>query len=313
MKLNDSILVTGGRGFVGKNLIKKLKDLGFENIKIPSRDCDLRHQHSVWRLFEELKPKYVFHLAAVVGGIKANIENPYKFLYDNLIIQSNVIDQAIQSKVEKFINLGSSCIYPKDYIQPLKEEYLLNAPLEPTNEGYALGKIIGLKLAEYANKQFDTRFINLMPTNLYGPGDHYDYDKSHALSAMILKVFNSEFLNPKTITVWGSGQQKREWLHVNDLVDCMLWAMDNLEKTDTFLNVGTGVDTSMNELARMTIDAFGFNNKEFEIINDLTKPDGMMEKRLDVSKINSLGWKSKINLNDGLKMTVKNFLETHEK
>ncbi len=311
LSLNDSILVTGGRGFVGKNLVRELKNLGFKDIIVPPKDCDLRIQDDVSYLFDSTEPKYVFHLAAVVGGINANLKDPYKFLYDNVIIQSNVINQAIKWGTKKFLNLGSSCIYPKDYIQPLKEEYLLNAPLEPTNEGYALAKILGLKMAEYANKQSDTKFISLMPTNLYGPGDHFDLETSHALSAIIMKVNTAMNDGSYKVNIWGTGKPKREWLYIDDMIDCLIWSMDNLEKTDTFLNVGTGIDISMFDLTTKIIDKFKDVDLDFEIVNQPGKPDGMLEKRLDVSKINDLGWKAKVDLDDGLGRTIKYYLETY--
>jgi GDP-L-fucose synthase len=231
------------------------------------------------------------------------------------MIQANVIKNCIDFKVEKCLNLGSSCIYPKDYIQPLKEEYLLKDSLEKTNEGYSLAKIIGLKLSEYSNKQFQTNFISLMPSNLYGPYDHFDLENSHALAATILKVHNAVQNKESFVNVWGSGDQKREWTFVSDIVDCMLWAMNNLKNTETFLNVGTGVDITMNELTSKIMVEY-YAQKDYhnlEIKNDTSKPNGMMEKRLDVTKINNLGWKAKVNLDEGIQRTIKYFLENHAK
>lgn len=315
MNLDSKILVTGANGFVGKNLVNTLKKLGYNNICFPYKTTDLRDEDDVIKLLVMEEPEYVFSLAAKVGGIAKNLADPYGFLLDNLKIQNNLINKSITHGIKKFLNLGSSCIYPKDYIQPLKEEYLLADKLEPTNEGYSLAKICGLKLCEYANKQqSDTKFISLMPCNLYGPNDHFDLKTSHALAALILKTWNAFQSNEKEIEVWGSGVARREWMFVEDLVDCMIWSMNNLDKTDTFLNVGTGIDISMNELAEeifygfySAMDIKGF--LDLKIKNDPTKPDGMMKKCLDVSNINALGWKANYSLTNGIEETVQWFLE----
>lgn len=312
MQTSDSILITGSTGFVGKNLVNKLKELGYTNLLLPK--IDLTNQLQTNHYFREHKPDYVIHLAARVGGIAKNIAEPYKFLNENLMMQSNVINAAIDNKVKKFLFLSSSCCYPKDYpIQPLKEEYMMKADLEPTNYGYALAKIAGMKMCEYANKQTDTRFITLVPCNLYGPGDHFDLQSSHALAALIMKTFIAVIKNENEakISVWGSGNQRREWLYIDDLIDCLLWSMENLEKTETFLNVGTGIDISMNDLAQEIIKPFGISqyNQNLTIQNDLSKPDGMMKKCLDVSNINALGWKAKTSLRDGIRNTLRYYAE----
>lgn len=310
MQTSDSILITGSTGFVGKNLVNKLKELGYTKLLTPK--IDLTNQLQTNHYFREHKPDYVIHLAAIVGGIAKNISDPYKFLNENLMMQSNVINASIDNKVKKFLFLSSSCCYPKDYpIQPLKEEYMMKGDLEPTNYGYALAKIAGMKMCEYANKQTDTRFITLVPCNLYGPGDHFDLQNSHALAALVMKTFDAIKQRNKSVVVWGSGNQRREWLYIDDLINCLVWSMQNLEKTDTFLNVGTGIDISMNDLANEIIEFVNYKKlivtKEntLTIENDLSKPDGMMKKCLDVSNINALGWKAKTELKDGIANTFK--------
>lgn len=306
MKKDSEILITGAGGFVGRNLVQKLKSLGYTNIKYFNKSIvDFRDQHSVRMLFMKNRFEYVFHCAAIVGGIQANIDNPYKFLNENLLIQSNLINAAVKTKVKKVLFLGSSCIYPKDYKQPLKEEYLLQAPVEPTNEGYSLSKIVGLKLCEYANKTFDTNFISLMPCNLYGKYDNYDKTSSHVLASLIRKIYEAKKAKKKSIEIWGDGTPKREFMYVDDLVDCMVWSMLNLDKTKTFLNIGTGIDHTINELAEYTCQAFDI---ELGFSYDITKPNGMMKKCLDVSKINMLGWKTKIDIKEGIERTVDEYM-----
>ena len=315
------IYVTGYDGFVGKNLISSLEKN--KDVKILVSNFDLKDTEKVDKYFYANSPDAVINLAAKVGGIAANIADPYHFLLDNLIIQNNIINSSVKHGVKKVIMLGSSCVFPKDYpSQPLKEEYLMDGKLEPTNEAYALAKICGLKLAEYANKQFDTKFICLMPANLYGPGDHYNLETSHALAALVMKAMKAIKNNEKELVVWGSGNQRREWLFVYDLIDCILWALDNVESTDTFLNVGTGVDISMNDLARYILDVIRKQNMfgtsvyfeieaaldNLKIVNDISKPDGMMKKCLDVSKINNMGWVAKWPLYKGLGVTISDFL-----
>ena len=306
MNKDSIIYVAGHTGLVGSNLVKGLKEKGYTNILCTTRhEVDLTSQQSVYNFFNETKPEYVFLCAAMVGGIKANIDNPYPFLADNLSIELNIMNAAISVKAKKVLNLGSSCIYPKDYIQPLKEEYLLQAPLEPTNEGYALAKICGLKMAEYANKQYDTKFISLMPCNLYGPGDHYDLEKSHVLSALIKKIVDAKDNGVDIVEIWGSGTQRREFMYTPDLVNGMVWAMNNIDKTDTFLNIGTGVDISILELAHTIASIYGY---EGNFVCNTDKPDGMKQKLLDVTKINELGWKATTTLEDGIFHSINDYL-----
>ena len=296
------VYVTGHNGFVGKHLVTELTKLNYEVI-IPSKELDLKNQESTEYFFKSWKPDWVIHCAAVVGGIGANIKEPYKFLFDNLQIQNNVIDNCIKYKVKKVLFLGSSCIYPKDYRHPLVEEDLLTAPLEPTNEGYAIAKIVGLKLCEYANRtQNNTKFVSLMPCNLYGPGDHFHLERSHVISALIMKIYDAYINNKKIVEVWGSGNPKREFLFVEDLVDGIIWSVNNIEKTETFLNIGVGYDISIKEIASKIANIIGYNGNFYF---NLSKPEGMMKKCLDVSKINSLGWKAKTSFEEGLQKTIE--------
>lgn len=304
MNKNSCICVLGSNGFVGKNLLSKLKADNYTKVFAFSRkEVDLLNQYDTLGTLS-YGFDYVFICSAHVGGIKASIENPYKFLFNNLVIQNNVIDACIKTKVKKVLFLGSSCIYPKDYIQPLKEEYLLQAPLEETNEGYSLAKITGLKLCEYANKEFDTNFISLMPANLYGGNQDYDYTKAHVLGSLLRKTIEAKNNNEKNVVVWGTGNPRREFLHIDDLVDGMIWSMINLDRTDTHINIGTGEDISIKDLAFLIKQYSGYDG---EITFDLNKPDGMIYKRLDVTKIHNLGWKHKINLEEGLLRTVKDY------
>lgn len=302
----SKVLITGSEGFVGKALTKKFFDLGYNREDLYLKNdipIDLKDQYMVNKFFKFLKPTHVFSLAARVGGIQDNIRKPYDYLYDNLMIQNNIIEASLNNNVKKVLFLGSSCIYPKDYNQPLKEEYLLNASLEPTNEGYALAKIAGLKLCEYANKQFNkTKFVSLMPCNLYGPGDCFDLSKAHVLSSLVKKIVDANDSDSPNISLRGKGTPRREFLYIDDLVNCMLWAMIMLDKTETFLNVGTGKDISIMELAKLIAK---LDNYEGDILETENTSDGMLVKKLDVSKINNLGWSSKTTFEIGIKKTIE--------
>jgi len=306
----DSVIwVTGASGFVGRNLVEELKLRGYTNVL--TEKVDLLEKDSVEHFLVREEPETIFHCAAVVGGIQANINNPYKFLYENLQITTNLFSCAIDNGVKKVLNLCSSCVYPKDYTQPLKEEYLLAAPLEPTNEGYAIAKIAALKLAEYANKtQKDTSFISLMPCNLMGPHDHFESESSHFLAALISKFYIAKKNNVPSVTVWGDGKSKRELIYVKDLVDGMIWAVDNSDKMDSFLNIGTGIDYSIESYVDFIKSYIGY---EGEVKWDFTKPNGMRQKVLDVSKINSLGWKAKTNVITGIFKTIDWYIERKNK
>lgn len=311
MNKKSKIYIAGHTGFVGSNLFNMLKQ-EYKNVFVYNRQqLNLRKPEQVLQIFKENEFDYVFMCAAKCGGIQANLEDPYGFLLNNLEIQNSLIEASIRTKVKKVLFLGSSCVYPKDYKQPLKEEYLLQAPVEPTNEGYALAKIVGLKLCEYANRLYDkehrgdfnkTRFVSLMPCNVYGPADDFDLHSSHVMAALIRKIVDAKKHNLPKISVWGDGSARREFLYVEDLIDAMIWSMKNLEKTDSFLNVGSGYDISIMELANIISSEAEYEGK---IIYDTEKPTGMKRKCLDVSKINKLGWVAKTDLKIGIKKTLE--------
>ncbi len=303
MKKESKILITGGNGMVGKSLIKRLNEEGYEGMLVPkSQELDFRDQRKVERYFEENKPEYVFHLAAKVGGIKANMENPGEFLHDNLVMQSNVIENARRFGVEKLLFLGSSCIYPRECVQPMREEDLLTGKLEPTNEAYALAKIAGLKLCEYYNKQHGTNFLNLMPCNLYGPNDHFDLERGHVMSALMLKFQEAKERNAEEVEVWGTGNVIREFLFVDDLTDAMVYFMSNYDAKDLgpFVNIGSGEDKNIRDLAYTIKEVIGYTG---DIRFNTDKPDGMPRKSLDVTKAEKLGWKAKTSLREGIEKT----------
>jgi len=302
------IYVAGHRGLVGSAIMRKLKKEGYNNLVYrTSTELDLRRQEKVEEFFKEEKPEYVILAAAKVGGIQANDTYSAEFLYDNLMIESNVIDAAYQNDVKKLLFLGSSCIYPKFADQPMKEDYLLSGKLESTNEGYAVAKITGIKLCEHYNKQYGTNFISAMPTNLYGPNDNFDLETSHVLPALIRKFHEAKMNNEDEIVIWGTGKTRREFLHVDDLADSLLFLMNNYNG-DQFVNVGVGKDISILELAQLIKDIVGF---EGEIVNDLSKPDGTHRKLLDVTKLNDLGWEAQISLEKGIKETYQWFKENY--
>lgn len=292
---------------VGSAIVRKLNEEGFSNIVTKSSsELDLRNQREVKDFFENEKPAYVFLAAAKVGGIMANNTYKAEFLYDNLLIETNIIDAAYKNDVTKLLFLGSSCIYPKLAPQPLKEEYLLSGYLEATNEPYAIAKIAGIKLCEYYREQFGCNYISVMPTNLYGPNDNYDLQNSHVLPALLRKFHTAKINGDPSVTVWGSGSPKREFLYVDDLANACYYLMLNYDEKQ-FLNIGTGEDLTILELAELIKKITGF---EGEIIWDNTKPDGTPRKLMDVSKAHSLGWKHEINLEEGIKKTYANFLQT---
>ena len=308
MNKDDKIYVAGHRGLVGSAIIRALEHAGFQHIITRTRsELDLTNQQAVNDFFAEERPHYVFLAAAKVGGIHANDTYPADFIRDNLMMQSNVIDAAYRNKAEKLLFLGSSCIYPKLAEQPIKEEYLLTGPLEPTNEWYAIAKIAGIKMCQAYHKQHGFDAISLMPTNLYGPGDNFNLENSHVIPALMRKFHEAKIHHEKTVTVWGTGKPYREFLHVEDMAEACVFLMNNYNEPG-IVNVGVGTDVTIKDLAGLVGEAVGF---EGEIVFDTSKPDGTPRKLLDTSKINALGWKARISLRDGLASTYQWFLE-HE-
>ncbi|WP_457637188.1 GDP-L-fucose synthase [Oceanithermus sp.] len=302
MTKESKIFVAGHRGLVGSAILRRLEADGFVNLVTRTRDeLDLRDQTAVSRFFEKERPEYVFLAAAKVGGILANSTYPADFIRDNLQIQTNVIDAAYRSGSKKLLFLGSSCIYPKHAPQPMKEEYLLTGPLEPTNEWYAIAKIAGIKMAQAYRRQYGFNAISLMPTNLYGPGDNFDLETSHVIPALIRKFHEAKVEGKPHVVIWGTGKPRREFLHVDDLADAAVFLMQKYEEEE-FVNVGIGKDVSIYELAKLIREVVGY---EGQIRFDLSKPDGTPRKLLDVSRLNALGWRAKISLRDGLRKTYQ--------
>jgi GDP-L-fucose synthase len=308
MQKEDKIYIAGHRGMVGSAINRCLIKQGYTNILLrTSTELDLRNQQAVQQFLEEEKPAYVFLAAAKVGGIMANNTYRAEFLYDNLMIEANIIHTAYASGVKKLMFLGSSCIYPKIAPQPLKEEYLLTGPLEYTNEPYAIAKITGIKLCEAYRDQYGCNFISAMPTNLYGIGDNYHPKNSHVLPALIRKFHEAKEKNASSVTVWGSGNPMREFLYADDLAEACVFLMRNYNEKQ-FVNIGTGKDLTIKELALLIKSIVGF---EGEIIFDSSKPDGTLRKLMDVSKLNKLGWKYHTSLEEGIKLAYEDFLEKH--
>lgn len=309
MENNSAIYVAGHRGLVGSAILKKLKKLGYSNLIVAKKDeLDLRDQLQVSGFFKTEKIDYVFLAAARVGGIQANAIYPAKFIYDNLMIQTNVINAAYRYGVKKLLFLGSSCIYPKYAKQPLKEEYLLTGALEPTNKAYAVAKIAGIEMCQAYSRQYKANFISVMPTNLYGPGDNFSLSDSHVLAALIKKFDDAKNQGKKEVVIWGTGKPKREFLHVDDLADAVVYLMDNYNSSQ-IINIGTGKDISINELVKLIKKVTGFKGK---IIKDTSMPDGTPQKLLDVSKLKKLGWKAKISLEEGIRQTYAWYLEKNK-
>lgn len=304
----SKIYIAGHKGMVGSAIWNALKNKGYENlIGKTSKELDLRNQQAVQEFFATEKPTIVIDAAARVGGILANNNYPFTFLMENMQIQNNLIDTALNQDVEKFIFLGSSCIYPKLAPQPMKEECLLTSSLEPTNEWYAIAKISGVKACESIRKQFGKDFISLMPTNLYGPNDNFDLQTSHVLPAMIRKFHEAKITKNELVTLWGSGSPMREFLHVHDLANAVVFSLEN-PLSENLYNIGTGVDLTIKSLAELIQKTVGYTGK---IMWDSSKPDGTPRKLMDVSKMANQGWKAKISLEDGIKSTYEWFLD-HE-
>lgn len=310
------IYVAGHTGLVGSAIVRKLESEGFHNLILrTSSELDLRNQVSVARFFEEEKPDHVFLAAAHVGGIMANSSRPAEFVYDNLMIQTNLIHQAYLSGVKKLLFLGSTCIYPKLAPQPIKEEFLLTGLLEPTNEAYAIAKIAGLKMCEFYNRQYGTRFIAAMPSNLYGPNDNFNLESSHVLPALMRKFHEAKVNGAPSVTVWGTGSPLREFVHVDDVADACLFLMSlpgqgvgppvTGHESPFFVNIGTGEEISIRDLALLIKEIVGFDG---EFVFDRTKPDGTPRKLSDVSRLHALGWKHRIGLEEGLRTTYEWYL-----
>ncbi len=302
MQKNSKIYIAGHNGLVGSAIKRNLEKQGYENIIFQSRkELDLQDELSVRKFFEKEKPEYIFLAAAKVGGILANDKYPADFIFQNLQIQNNVIHNAYLNDVKKLLFLGSSCIYPRECPQPIKEEYLLTGPLEKTNEAYAIAKIAGIKMCQSYNKQFGTKYISVMPTNLYGPNDNFDLESSHVLPALLRKFHEAKIENKKEVEIWGTGKAKREFLYVDDLADACVFLMNNYDSSE-IVNIGTGEDLSIKDLADIIKRVVGYQGKT---VYDTSKPDGTPRKLLDVSKIHNLGWKHKIDLETGIKETYE--------
>lgn len=305
MQPGDKVYVAGHRGLVGSALVRRLEREGFTCVVTRTRqELDLTDRRAVVRFFEEERPEYVFLAAARVGGIWANATRPAEFIAENLAIGLNVIDAAYRSGVKKLLYLGSSCIYPKFAPQPIREEYLLTGKLEPTNEAYAVAKIAGIELCRAYNRQYGTRFISVMPTNLYGPGDNFDLETAHVLPALIRKFHEAKEAGAPEVVVWGTGSPRREFLHVDDLADACVFLMRRYEGSE-ILNIGWGVDISIAELAELVREVVGYRGR---IRFDPSKPDGTPRKLLDVSRLKALGWRPRIGLREGIEQTYAWYL-----
>lgn len=305
MKKDAKIYVAGHRGMVGSAIVRTLKTAGYTNLVLKTRaEIDLLDQNAVTTFFKTEKPEYVIDSAARVGGIKANMTHPTLFLYENLQIQNNLIWAAKEHGVKKFLFLGSSCIYPRQSPQPMKEEYFFEGKPEPTNEGYAIAKIAGMKLCEYIYDEFDMTFISCMPTNIYGENDDFNPETSHVIPSLIRRIHEAKEANVPEVVIWGTGISRREFLHVDDLANAAIWLLESYSDKQ-FLNIGTGEDISIKELALSIQSLVGYKGK---LVFDATKPDGMPKKLLDVSKAHSAGWNHTISFEEGLKRTYDWYL-----
>ena len=302
---NDPIYVAGHRGMVGSAIVRCLRARGYRNIITADRAAlDLIDAHAVKRFFEAQRIAYVFLAAAKVGGIHANNSYRGQFIYENLMIEANIIEAARTTGVERLLFLGSSCIYPRDCPQPIREEYLLTGPLEQTNEPYAIAKIAGIKLCESYNRQYGTQYVSVMPTNLYGPGDNYDLQTSHVLPALVRKTHEAKLRGDPELVVWGSGTPRREFLHVDDMASACVFVMES-GLTEGLFNVGVGEDVTIRELAERIMRIVGYDGR---VVFDSTKPDGTPRKLLSVDKLQQLGWRARISLDDGIRRAYDSFL-----
>ncbi|MCX7157477.1 MAG: GDP-L-fucose synthase [Rhodocyclales bacterium] len=308
MEKNTRIYVAGHRGMVGSALIRRLQLAGYGNILTRTRaELDLLNQAATEAFLKREKPGFIFMAAAKVGGIHANNSFRADFIYENLMVEANLIHGAHQAGVQRLCFLGSSCIYPRDCPQPIKEDYLLTGPLEPTNEPYAIAKIAGIKLCESYNRQYDRQYFSVMPTNLYGPNDNYDLDSSHALPALIRKTHEARQQGDGELVVWGSGTPRREFLYVDDLADACIFLMEQ-GVTDGMYNVGVGEDVTIREMAETVMSVIGFTGR---IVFDATKPDGTPRKLLDVSRLRDIGWQARIPLREGIALAYRDFMARH--
>jgi GDP-L-fucose synthase len=306
MNLNDKIYIAGHSGMVGGAIYRLLKNKGFNNFIFQShKELDLLNEAAVKSFFTKERPDIVILAAARVGGIQANIDHPAEFLYENLCIQNNIIHQSYLHKIKKLCFLGSSCIYPKECSQPIKEDYLLSGKLESTNEGYALAKISGIKMVEFYKKQYGLNGISIMPCNLYGTNDSFNLLHSHVLSSLVKRFVDAVDQSLPNVTVWGSGIARREFMHVDDAAEAILFLMENYDKSE-FINVGVGKDISIKELAQLVAEKTGYQGN----INwDTSKPDGTLKKCLDISKLTELGYSAKISLSQGIEKTIQEYKE----
>ena len=307
MEKDSKIYIAGHRGLVGSALVRRLTEPGYMNLIVRTHaELDLTRQTEVEDFFKREHPEYVFLAAAKVGGILANNTYPAEFIYSNIVVQSNVIHSSYLFGVKKVLFLGSSCIYPRDCPQPMKEDYLLSGYLEPTNEPYAIAKIAGIKMCQAYNRQYGANFISVMPTNLYGPNDNFDIQNAHVLAALIRKFHEAKVAGQKEVVVWGTGSPRREFLYVDDLADACIFLMNNYNNSPEIINIGVGKDISIRELALMVKEIVDYNG---EIVFDTSKPDGTPRKLLDVSKLSSLGWQAKTGLREGIKRTYQWYVE----
>jgi GDP-L-fucose synthase len=302
MQKDSKIYIAGHRGLVGSAIVRKLSGLGFSNLVCRThKELDLTRQKDVEDFFDSVRPEYVFLAAAKVGGILANSTYPAEFIYSNLVIETNVIHAAYLFGVKKLLFLGSSCIYPKLCPQPMKEEYLLDGKLEPTNEPYAVAKIAGIKMCQAYNREYGTNFVSVMPTNLYGPGDNFDLQNSHVLPALIRKFHEGKKETKDKVVIWGSGTPRREFLHVGDFADACIFLMNHYNDSE-IINIGTGKDITIKDLAFLIKDIVGFDGN---VSFDTSRPDGTPQKLLDVSRLAKLGWTPQIDLKEGIRQTYE--------
>lgn len=305
MKQTDRIFVAGHNGLVGSAVVRKLEAEGYTNLLLRSRrELDLLDGGAVRRFFNAEKPDFVIDSAARVGGIEANMTSPAEFLYENLQIQNNLIWAAKEARVEKFLFLGSSCVYPRECPQPMREDYLMMGKPEPTNEGYAYAKIAGIKLCEYIYEQFGLNFVSCMPTNIFGEHDNFDPGSSHVIPALMHRIHTAKVNGDPEVVIWGSGTSRREFLHVDDLADAIVWLLTNYNEKQ-FLNVGTGEDVSIAELAGVLKTVIGYRGR---LVFDTTKPEGMPKKLLDVSRLHDVGWRHQIDFEVGIRRTYEWYL-----